>query len=152
MQKLFIGSDHGGFELKEKLKKKLKRLKNPKLKVIDFGTLKRDSVDYPDFAEKVARKVIKEKAQGILLCGTGIGMSIAANKVKGVRAALVYNEYSARMAKQHNNANIICIGERTQKEKKAWQMIKAWLNTEFEGGRHLRRLEKIKKIEAKNFK
>jgi ribose 5-phosphate isomerase B len=140
MQKIFIGSDHAGFKLKEKLKK---LLKTKKIKLIDLGTSSTESVDYPDIAKKLAKKVVKEKAKGILLCGTGIGMSITANKIKGIRAALVYNIKTAKLAKEHNNANIICIGARTQKEKKALQMIKAWLNARFQKGRHLRRIKKI---------
>ena len=138
-EKIFIGSDHGGFKLKEALKKIFAK----KIILIDLGTDSEKSVDYPDFAKKVALKVKKEKAKGILLCGTGIGVSIAANKIKGIRAALVYDKTTARLAKQHNDANIVCLGGRTTSEKDAWQIVNIWLSGKFEKGRHLRRIKKI---------
>ena len=139
-EKIFIGSDHGGFKLKEYIEKKLEK---KGYEVADVGTHNEDSVDYPDFAKKVALKVKKEKAKGILLCGTGIGVSITANKVKGIRAALVHNLKTARLAKEHNDANIICFGGRTTAKKKAAEMINEWLSGKFEKGRHLRRIKKI---------
>ena len=146
--KLAIGSDHGGFALKEAIKD---YLLNNGYEVEDFGCFSEESVDYPDFALKVAKAVsCGEFERGILICGTGIGISIAANKVKGVRAALCHDGLTARLAKQHNNANILCMGGRTTGVETAKDIVDNWLNSEFEGGRHLRRINKIKDIEEKN--
>lgn len=148
--KIAIGSDHAGFLLKEKLRKALKR-SNRKTRVTDLGTHSPVSVDYPEFAVKVARRVSARKADfGILVCGSGIGMSIAANKIRGVRAALCRDERDARLARQHGNANILCLGGRRTSSKKAVKMAKIFLKTRFEGGRHLRRIQKISKLEKQS--
>jgi len=142
---LVIGSDHGGLELKEAVKA---ALTSRGIDVDDFGTDNGDSVDYPDFAEKVAGAVSRgEAAQGILVCGTGIGMSIAANKFPGVRAALVTDEFMAQMAKEHNNANVLVLGGRVLQVDLALKMVNAWLEAAYEGGRHQLRLDKISKVE-----
>ncbi len=140
-----LGSDHGGLELKHAI---LRLLAERGLETRDMGTDNGDSVDYPDFAEKVALAVSRgDAAQGILICGTGIGMSIAANKYPGVRAALVTDEYMAQMARQHNNANILVLGGRVMTEQNVERLVQAWLDAEYEGGRHQRRLDKIARIE-----
>ena len=143
--KIFIGSDHGGFKLKEKIKKYPKDLN---YEYEDLGTNNTQSSDYPDFAYKVAKKVSETNSKGILICGTGIGMSISANKVKGIRAALAYDETTARMSREHNNSNILCLGERTTKEALAKKIVKVWLSTKFsKEERHHRRVSKIMKLE-----
>ncbi len=140
-----IGSDHGGLELKEAIKGDLKARG---IEVTDFGTDNGDSVDYPDFGEKVARAVSKgEASKGILICGTGIGMSLVANKFPRVRAALVHDEFTAQMSKEHNNANILVLGGRVLDVELALKMVGIWLDTPFEGDRHQRRLDKITQIE-----
>jgi len=140
-----LGSDHGGFELKEAVKALLVERGIP---VLDMGTDNGNSVDYPDFGEKVARKVSTGEAEkGVLVCGTGIGMSIVANKFPGVRAALAADPYMAKMAKQHNNANILVLGGRVSDENEAREMVAAWLDSAFEGGRHQGRLDKITALE-----
>lgn len=140
-----IGSDHGGLELKDAIKA---FLQGRGIEVEDYGTQNADSVDYTDFGVKVATAVSSGAAQqGILICGTGIGMSIVANKFPGVRAALVGDDFSARMAKEHNNANILVLGGRIHSPHKACQLVGAWLDATFEGGRHQRRLDKIAQIE-----
>src|SRR5574344_338866 len=119
-------------------------LKDKNIEVEDLGPNSKDRVDYPDFAQKVCIKVKEEKDSfGILICGSGIGMSMAANKFEGIRAALCHNEYSARMARKHNDANVICLGERVSGEGMIEAIIKAWDKAEFEGGRHEDRVEKI---------
>jgi ribose 5-phosphate isomerase B len=141
-----IGSDHGGLELKAAVSEALRQRG---LEVVDLGTDNGDSVDYPDFAEKVAAAVSRgEAACGILVCGTGIGMSIVANKFPGVRAALVTDEFMARMAKEHNNANILVLGGRVLEGMTAARLVSVWLDATFEGGRHQRRLDKITHLEA----
>lgn len=141
-----IGSDHGGRHLKEVVKSALQARS---LDVVDFGTDSDDSVDYPDYGLKVAEAVASGQAEkGILLCGTGIGMSIAANKVCGIRAALVWDDFTAQMAKEHNNANILVLGGRVLKEEDAVRMVGIWLDTAFAGGRHQGRLDKIAAIES----
>ncbi len=143
---LFIGSDHGGLEMKEELVKGLASRNQP---VKDCGTISGDSVDYPDFAEKVAGAVSRGEAEiGILVCGTGIGMSIVANKFPGVRAALATDEFMAQMAKEHNNANILVLGGRVLSVELATKMVNVWLDTAYEGGRHQLRLDKISQVEA----
>ncbi|MDH5511096.1 MAG: ribose 5-phosphate isomerase B [Nitrospinota bacterium] len=144
---IVIASDHGAFELKEKL---IARLEKLGYQTVDMGTHSAESVDYPDYATKVARAVSeKEYERGILLCGTGIGMSIAANKWPGVRAATVYDNYTARMSRMHNNSNILVIGGRTTGEETAYDILETWLNTSFEGGRHDKRIQKISDLETK---
>ena len=140
-----IGADHHGYILKQEL---IKLLEANNFRVIDFGTDSNESVDYPDFAEAIARKVSKgEIDYGILICNTGIGMSIAANKVKGAYAALVLDKDMAEAACRHNKANILAFsGERTSLDK-AWEMFNTWINSSFEGGRHERRVAKVKSIE-----
>lgn len=142
--RIAIGSDHGGFELKEYIKTYLAK-KN--IEVVDFGTDSLDPVDYPDYGKKVGLAVTKENYDfGIVLCGTGIGISISANKIKGVRAALVYDELTAKLAKEHNNANIIALGGRTTTKEEAIKILNAFMNSTYEL-RHQNRIDKIKKIE-----
>ena len=150
MAMIAIGSDHGGFELKEAIKNLLLERKIP---LEDLGTDNGNSVDYPDFGEKVARLVSSGAAEkGVLVCGTGIGMSIVANKFPGVRAALVTDAFMAKMAKQHNNANILVLGGRVIDEKEAREMVATWLDSPFEGGRHQCRLDKIAELEKEMYK
>lgn len=145
-----LGSDHGGYELKEAVKTLLVERGIP---VLDVGTNNGDSVDYPDFGEKVARKVSRGEAEkGVLVCGTGIGMSIVANKFPGVRAALAADPYMAKMAKQHNNANILVLGGRVIDEDEAREMVATWLDSDFEGGRHQGRLDKIAALEKELYR
>lgn len=140
--KIAIAADHGGVELKEALKKKFSALD-----LTDLGTHGNESVDYPDFGAALARKVAAgEFERGILICGSGIGISIAANKIKGIRAALCHNAYTAEMARKHNDANVIAMGGRVVDEKTAVEMVEIFLNTAFEGGRHARRVEKLNAI------
>jgi ribose 5-phosphate isomerase B len=142
--------DHGGFELKEELKNYIKTLG---FEPIDLGTFSKDSVDYPDYGSLVAEKVSEGGLEkGILICGTGIGMSIVANKFPGVRAALVNDVYSSRFSREHTDANILVIGARIVGRELAKEIVKVWLDTPFAGGRHKRRLEKIEALEEKNFK
>lgn len=142
---ILLASDHGGLELKTAI---ASYLQEQGIAVKDLGTLNSDSVDYPDYAEKVAGTIARGEAErGILICGTGIGMSIAANKFPGIRAALINDEFTARMAKEHNNANIIVMGGRVLAPGQALKMVSLWLATPFEGGRHTQRLEKIAHIE-----
>ena len=144
---LVIGSDHGGLNLKTALKSYLNRRG---IEIKDAGTDNADSVDYPHFGLKVAETVASGAADlGILVCGTGIGMSIAANKVPGIRAALVTDVFMARMAREHNNANILVLGGRVLDEQKACDLVGAWLDAAFEGGRHQGRLDLVTEIEKK---
>lgn len=144
---IIIGSDHGGLALKTALNSYLNRRG---FQVTDAGTNGDASVDYPDFGQKVAETVISGEAElGILICGTGIGMSIAANKIPGIRAALVTDVFMARMAKEHNNANVLVLGGRVLDEQKACDLVGAWLDATFEGGRHQARLDKITALEKK---
>ncbi|MCI1273777.1 MAG: ribose 5-phosphate isomerase B [Clostridiaceae bacterium] len=139
--KVAIGSDHGGFEYKSKI---IDYLKSKNIDVEDLGTYTKDSCDYPEIAHKVASKVVdKSVDKGILICGTGIGMSIAANKVKGIRAALCSDTYSAHASREHNDANILCLGERVIGECLALDIVNVWINAEFQGGRHQRRVDMI---------
>lgn len=143
--KIAIGADHGGFSLKEDIKQLLDELG---YEYQDFGTHSRDSVDYPDVAVPVAQAVAAGQFdRGILICGTGIGIGIAANKVKGIRAALVHDTFSAHASREHNDANILTMGERVIGPGLARDIVKIWLSTEFEGGRHERRVTKIMDIE-----
>ncbi|RMH03931.1 MAG: ribose 5-phosphate isomerase B [Aquificota bacterium] len=140
-----IGSDHAGFPLKERIKEKLIA---KGYEVIDFGTNSQESTDYPLFAKEVCLAIQRGQAhRGILVCGTGIGMCITANKFKGIRAALCLNEYMARMSRRHNDANVLCLGERVVGVELALSIVDAWLSEEFEGGRHERRVMFIKNIE-----
>ncbi len=144
--KVFIGSDHAGLPLKAVLVPQLKEA-FPSLDFHDLGTHDGSSCDYPDFAQKVAESVVKEEARGILVCGSGIGMSIAANKVHGIRAAMAWDATSARLSRQHNDSNIVCMGARLLGVEVALEAAKTWLKTEFEGGRHQRRVDLIHKLE-----
>ena len=139
--KITIGSDHGAVELKEEVKMVLHEFED--VRVTDVGTFGTESVDYPDIAEKVCADVVSGKAdRGIVLCGTGIGISIAANKIDGIRAALCTDVYSAIMARRHNDANVLALGGRVLGFGPAGEIVRAWIRTEFEGGRHARRIEK----------
>lgn len=145
--KIAIGSDHGGYNLKEFIKK---HLAEKGVETVDFGTNSADSCDYPDYAFKVAQAVAKgEYEKGILICGTGVGISIAANKVKGIRAALCSEPFSARMSREHNDSNILCMGERIVGVGLAAEIADAWLMAEFTGGRHAQRVGKILEFENK---
>jgi len=143
--KYFIASDHAGFKIKNFVKK---IVSEAGYEIIDLGPNSDDRVDYPDFAKLVALEVQKDlnNHRGILICGTGIGMSMSANKFDGIRAALCHNSYSAKMAREHNDANILCLGERVCGEGVIEEIVKIWLKTEFGGGRHTNRVEKINKL------
>ena len=144
--KITIGSDHGAVQLKEEVKMVLKEF--GEIEVKDVGTFGTDSVDYPDIAEKVCADVTSGAAdRGIVLCGTGIGISIAANKIKGIRAALCNDVYSARMSREHNNANVLAMGGRVTGFGPADEIVRVWVATEFAGGRHERRVNKIMALE-----
>ncbi|MCI8733113.1 MAG: ribose 5-phosphate isomerase B [Clostridia bacterium] len=146
MTKVAVGCDHGGFILKESVVSTLERLG---AEVVDLGCYDESSVDYPVYGEKVARSVASgECALGVIMCGTGIGISIAANKVRGVRAAVVTNTYMAKLTKNHNNANIIALGGRVISPDEAAAIVEAWYTAEYEGGRHQRRLDMISAIEG----
>lgn len=147
---IVIGSDHGGYELKQAV---AELLAERSLDFEDYGTDGTDSVDYPDFAERVAKAVSTGKAEaGILICGTGIGMSISANKFSGVRAALVHDEFTAQMAREHNNANILVMGGRVLSRALGLKLVEVWLDSTYEGGRHQNRLDKISVIEKAQIK
>ncbi|MCF6178419.1 MAG: ribose 5-phosphate isomerase B [Geopsychrobacter sp.] len=140
-----VASDHGGLELKQAI---CELLKKRTLDFCDMGTHDGSSVDYPDFGIKVATAVAAgECLSGILICGTGIGMSIAANKVNGIRAALVHDSFTAQMAKEHNNANVLVLGGRVLGVAEGCRLVEVWLDSQFEGGRHQGRLDKIQQIE-----
>ena len=141
LKKIFISSDHAGFRLKEVIKK---YLKSNKLNFKDLGPVNNDSVDYPDFAHKLAKKVkVSKNNVGILVCGSGTGMNIAANKHKNIRAAQCFNTKSTKLSRLHNDANIITLGSRLISKKDALKFVGIFLNTKFDGGRHLRRIKKI---------
>jgi len=143
--KYFIASDHAGFRIKEFVKQ---IVKDAGYEIIDLGPNNDDRVDYPDFAALVANEVQKDlnNHKGILICGTGIGMSMSANKFDGIRAALCHNSYSAKMAREHNDANILCMGERVCGEGVIEDIVKLFLTTQFGKGRHSNRVEKINKL------
>ncbi|MCS6875424.1 MAG: ribose 5-phosphate isomerase B [Aquificaceae bacterium] len=146
MLTIAIGADHAGYPLKEKIKDFL-LLKN--YRVLDFGTNSTESTHYPLFAREVCLSIQRGESQrGILICGTGIGMSIASNKFKGIRSALCFNEYMARMSRKHNDANVLCLGSRVIGEELAFSIVEAWLSADFEGGRHTQRVELIKQMES----
>ncbi len=143
--KIAIGSDHRGYDMKKRLVPLMESLGH---EVTDVGTLDSESVDYPDFAYIVARKVgVHEVDRGILMCGTGLGMCIVANKIRGVRAVTCQDTISAEMSRRHNDANVLCMSADLTGEDRMEQMVRIWLSTEFEGGRHARRVEKISRIE-----
>lgn len=144
--KIGIGSDHGGFELKEYIKEYLEK---SGVEFIDYGTYNKDSVDYPEYGKKVAEAVISQEVdRGIVICGTGIGISIATNKVKGIRCALCGDTYSARMSREHNDANVLALGARVLGVDLALEIVGVWLKSEFLGGRHEIRVNKISDIEG----
>jgi len=147
--KIAIGSDHLGLELKNIIRD---FLKDKKIEVKDFGTMSKEPIDYPDIAEKVAKVVAKgEYERGILVCGTGIGMAIVANKVKGIRAAVCHDLYSAERSRKSNNAQIMALGALIIGPELAKKLVEVWLNSEFQGGRSERKVKKIMEIEAENF-
>ncbi len=136
-----IASDHAGYNLKEDIKN---HLINKNISIFDLGPMNNKSVDYPDFAKKLANRIkLKRSDVGILVCGSGTGMAISANKIKSIRAAVCYNLKSTRLSRQHNNANIIALGSRLTKKKLSLKLVEVFLKTKFEGGRHLRRVKKI---------
>jgi ribose 5-phosphate isomerase B len=142
---LAIGSDHGGFQLKEEI---VRFLESHDIEVKDYGVFSSDSVDYPDIGKEVAQAISQKKYnRGILFCGAGIGMSMVANKYPGVRAALCHDIYTARMSREHNDANILVLGGRSTGPGVAIEVVKTWLETEFSGGRHARRVGKITALE-----
>jgi ribose 5-phosphate isomerase B len=143
--KIALGADHAGYELKDRIKR---HLQQQGINVRDEGTSSPESVDYPDYARAVAHDVSEQRADlGILVCGSGIGMAISANKVDGIRAANVSTEYEAQMSREHNNANVLALGARILDEKAAFGIVDKWLATSFAGGRHERRVEKIMALE-----
>ena len=146
--KIAIASDHAGFEEKERLKPLLNELG---IEFEDLGTVSTESVDYPDYARKVAEEVAQGKVdQGLLVCGSGTGMAIAANKVPGVRAAVAWSEEIARLAREHNDANVLALGARTTPVDQLPGIVRAWFGAKFDVGRHERRVEKIREIEQKS--
>ena len=146
--KYIIGNDHGGIDLVDSVEEKLLELGHEVEKV---GTFTKQSCDYSDFAKKKKKKVLNKEADfAVLICGTGIGMSLAANKFKGIRAACVSETYSAKMSRAHNNSNVLCIGSRVIGSEVAKMIVEIFATTEFEGGRHLKRVNKIKEIEENN--
>ena len=140
MTSIIIGSDHGGFNLKQEIVAHLKKLG---YQVSDLGCYSLDSCDYPVIAKAVAKKVLEENSRGILICGTGIGVSIAANRFNGIRASHCTDTFTARMTRMHNDSNVLCLGERITGQGLALDIVDIWLNTEFEGGRHQRRVDML---------
>lgn len=144
--KIGIGSDHGGYELKEQIKEYFEK---ENIEYIDYGTDSTESVDYPDYGKKVGMAIVNEEVdKGIVICGTGIGISLAANKVRDIRCALCSDTYSARMSREHNNANALALGGRVLGRDLAIEIVSVWLKSEFAGGRHKRRVDKIGEIEG----
>ncbi|AXY24894.1 ribose 5-phosphate isomerase B [Suicoccus acidiformans] len=136
-----IASDHGGFELKHTI---IDHLQNQGYDIVDYGPNSNESVDYPDYSKKVTASITNNESQlGILICGTGVGMSITANKVKGIRASLVSDVYTAKVTREHNNSNVLCLGARVIGDSLALLIVDTWLQAEFEGGRHAVRVDKI---------
>ena len=140
MTDIIIGSDHGGFNLKQAI---ISHLKDKNINVIDLGCYNTESCDYPVIAKAVAEKVLADSAKGILICGTGIGVSIVANRYDGIRASHCTDTFSARMTRMHNDSNILCLGERITGTGLALDIVDVWLNTSFEGGRHQKRIDMI---------
>ncbi len=140
IDKIIIGSDHGGYELKCKI---IEHLKSLDCEVVDLGCYTAESCDYPVIAKAVSEEVLKTSGYGILVCGTGIGMSIAANKFEGIRASLCGDTFSAKMTRMHNNSNILCLGQRVTGVGLALEIVDAWINAEFESGRHQKRIDMI---------
>jgi len=140
LKKIFIASDHAGYKLKSNIISKFSKTK----KIVDLGPKSNESVDYPDFAKKLSKKISSNKGSfGILVCGSGMGMAITANKRRNIRAALCYSVKNTKLSRLHNDANIITLGERLIDKNKAFNLIKIFLSTKFEGGRHLRRVKKM---------
>jgi len=140
-KKICIASDHAGYNLKEQIKN---HLIDRYVSIFDLGPYQNKSVDYPDYAKKLAKRVMNKQSDiGILVCGSGTGMAISANKIKGIRAAVCYNTVSTRLSRQHNNANIIALGSRLTKKSLSLKLVEIFLKTRFEGGRHLKRVKKI---------
>jgi len=140
-KKICIASDHAGYNLKEQIKN---HLIDRYVSIFDLGPYQNKSVDYPDYAKKLAKRVMNKQSDiGILVCGSGTGMAISANKIKGIRAAVCYNTVSTRLSRQHNNANIIALGSRLTKKSLSLKLVEIFLKTKFEGGRHLKRVKKI---------
>ena len=142
---VFVASDHAGFQLRQSL---VSHLRGRDVEVVDLGPDAPERCDYPDFAAKVAKPVARGEGVGVLVCGTGVGMSMSANKVAGIRAAVVSDVFSARATKQHNNANVLCLGERVVGTGLAATIVDAWLDAEFEGGRHAGRVAKLHALET----
>ena len=140
MTNIIIGSDHGGFNLKQAV---VEHLKNKGLNVVDLGCYSTDSCDYPVIAKAVSEKVLEESSRGILICGTGLGVSIVANRYNGIRASHCTDTFTARMTRMHNDSNILCLGERITGVGLALDIVDTWLNTSFEGGRHQKRIDMI---------
>jgi len=138
--KIVIASDHAGYELKQFL---AERLKNKNYQIIDLGTDSLDSVDYPNYAHQLASRVVGENLKGILICGSGIGMSMAVNKHKDIRGALCTSTEMAKLSREHNDANVLILGARFTKPELAWEILEIWLNTDFSGGRHEKRVQAI---------
>lgn len=136
--KIWIGSDHGGFDLKREVIEMLSR--DERYDVCDVGPFNSESVDYPQYAKSVSESVLKEGGFGVLICGTGVGMSIVANKVRGIRAVLAHNEFVGEMGRRHNDANVLCLGARVIGSALGLEIVKSFLDAEFEGGRHERRV------------
>lgn len=145
LTRIALGADHAGYHVKERVKE---FLREAGYSVMDFGTGSEESVDYPDYARRVAESVAQKKHDlGILVCGTGIGMAMTANKVPGIRAASVIDPYTARLSREHNDANILALGARILDEPKALEIVRTWLQASFAGGRHQRRIDKISQLE-----
>ena len=141
IERIILASDHAGFKLKEQIKSYLTKKRK---KILDLGTKNTNPVDYPDLAHRLSNRMKKKNNQiGILVCGSGIGMDMAANRHKNIRAALCYNKNTAKLSRQHNNANVIALGSRLTKKKVALECVNIFINTNFKGGRHLRRVKKI---------
>lgn len=149
-QKIIIGADHGGFILKERIKQ---FLEVQKYQVVDVGCTGNEAVDYPAYGRMVAEKIQQEQGSvGFLICGTGIGMSIVANKYQGIRAAVVNDVFSAKATKEHNNSNILCLGQRVIGEGLALMIVETWLKAEFIGGKHQQRLNQLTEIEKQELR
>lgn len=144
-KKIIIGSDHGGFKLKQTI---IEYLTKENVETLDVGCFSEESCDYPDVAKDVCDKVLSENTLGILVCGTGIGMSIYANKLKGIRASHCTDTFSARLTRQHNDSNVLCLGERITGSGLALDIVKEWLNASFEGRRHQRRVDMINMLDT----
>jgi len=146
MKKIAIASDHGGFDLKESV---ISSLREKDLEIDDLGPTSNNSVDYPDYGIKLAHAVVEQKVErGIVICGTGIGMSIVVNRFPGIRGTLCSDVYTAKMCREHNDSNILIMGGRVISKDLALEIVQIWLKTEFEGGRHQRRIDKINEIDA----